>query len=75
MRNAAYHEAYRFLGAIVSVIVVVAIAMDISITESSRDFGAADWTSLVVTLPFVAVWAVSSLPSLVLIAKQSSEVN
>ena len=75
MRNAAYHEAYRFLGAIVSVIVVVAIAMDMSITESSRDFGDADWTSLVVTLPYVAVWAVSSLPSLVLIAQQSSEGN
>lgn len=73
IRNAAYHKAYQFLGAIVSFIVVVAIAMDISITEKTRDFGNADWTSLAVTLPFVAVWALSSLPSLVLIAKQSLE--
>lgn len=71
LRNAAYHEAYRFLGAIVSFIVIVAIAMDISITENTRDFGNADWTSMAVTLPFVAIWALSSLPSLVLIAKQS----
>lgn len=71
LRNAAYHEAYRLLSALVSSIVVVAIAMDISITETTRDFGNADWTSLVVTLPFVAIWALSSLPSLVLIAKQS----
>ncbi len=73
MRNAAYHEAYRLLSAIVSSIAVVAIALDISITESNRDFGGADWTSLTVTLPFVAIWALSSLPSLVLIAKQSLE--
>lgn len=72
-RNAAYHEAYRLLGVIVSCIVVVAIALDISITDSTRDFGGADWTSLAVTLPFVAIWALSSLPSLVLIAKQTAE--
>lgn len=71
IRNAAYHEAYRLLGVVVSLIVAVAIALDISITESTRDFGGADWTSLTVTLPFVAVWALPSLPSLVLIAKQS----
>lgn len=71
IRNDAYHDAYRFLGVIVSSIVVVAIALDISITESTRDFGVPDWTSLVVTLPFVAVWTLTSLPSLVLIAKQS----
>lgn len=71
LRNAAYHEAYRLLGVVVSLIVVVAIALDISITESTRDFGGADWTSLAITLPFVSVWALSSLPSLVLIAKQS----
>lgn len=73
MRNAAYHEAYGFLGAIVSSITFVAIALDISITDSTRDFGGADWTSLAVTLPFVAIWALSSLPSLVLIAKQAAE--
>ena len=73
VRNAAYHEAYQFLGAVVSSIVVVAIVLDISITESTRTFGHADWTSLMVTLPFVAIWALSSLPSLVLIAKESSE--
>lgn len=71
LRNAAYHEAYRLLGVVVSLIVAVAIALDISITESTRDFGGADWTSLAITLPFVSVWALSSLPSLVLIAKQS----
>jgi hypothetical protein len=71
IRNAAYHEAYRLLGVVVSLIVVVAIALDISITESTRDFGGADWTSLAITLPFVSVWALASLPSLVLIAKQS----
>ena len=71
IRNAAYHEAYRLLGVVVSLIVAVAIALDISITESTRDFGGADWTSLTVTLPFVSVWALASLPSLVLIAKQS----
>ncbi|MCE2818398.1 MAG: hypothetical protein LW686_07080 [Ilumatobacteraceae bacterium] len=73
IRNDAYHEAYRFLGVIVSSIAVLAIALDISITESNRDFGGADWTSLAVTLPFVAIWALSSLPSLVLIAKESLE--
>lgn len=73
MRNAAYHEAYRFLGAIVSLIVVVAIALDISITDSNRYFGGADWTSLAVTLPFVAIWALSSLPSMVIIAQQTSK--
>jgi len=71
LRNAAYHEAYRLLGVVVSLIVAVAIALDISITESTRNFGGADWTSLAITLPFVSVWALSSLPSLVLIAKQS----
>lgn len=71
LRNAAYHEAYRLLSVLVSLIGVVAIALDISITESTREFGKADWTSLTVTLPFVAVWALASLPSLVLIAKQS----
>ncbi len=73
IRNAAYHEAYRLLSVVVSLIVAVAIALDISITESTRDFGDADWTSLAVTLPFVAVWALPSFPSLVLIAKQSLE--
>ena len=73
IRNAAYHEAYRLLGVVVSLIVVVAMALDISITESTRAFGGADWTSLVITLPFVSVWALPSLPSLVLIAKQSLE--
>lgn len=71
LRNAAYHEAYRLLGVVVSLIVAVAIALDISITESTRNFGGADWTSLAITLPFVSVWALTSLPSLVLIAKQS----
>lgn len=71
LRNAAYHEAYRLLSFVVSLIGVVAIALDISITESTREFGNADWTSLTVTLPFVAIWALASLPSLVLIAKQS----
>jgi hypothetical protein len=71
LRNAAYHKAYRLLSVVVSLIGVVAIALDISITESTREFGNADWTSLTVTLPFVAVWALASLPSLVLIAKQS----
>lgn len=75
MRNAAYHEAYRLLSVIVSFIVVVAITMDISISDSTRSFGSADWTSLTETLPYVAIWAVSSLPSLVLIARQSSEEN
>jgi hypothetical protein len=74
IRNAAYHEAYRLLGLVVSLIVIVAIALDISITETTREFGVADWTSLSVSLPFVAIWAVSSLPSLVLIAKQSADV-
>ncbi|MEN9301276.1 MAG: hypothetical protein RLZZ254_1057 [Actinomycetota bacterium] len=73
IRNAAYHEAYRLLGFVVSLIVAVAIALDISITESTRLFGNSDWTSLAVTLSFVAVWALPSLPSLVLIAKQSLE--
>ena len=73
MRNAAYYDAYGFLGAIVSSIVAVAIALDISITESNRDIGDANWTSLTVTLPFIAIWALSSLPSLVIIAKQSFE--
>lgn len=71
MRNAAYHEAYRLLAVIVSIIVAVAIALDIAITESTREFGNPDWTSMMVTIPFVAVWALSSLPSLVLIARQS----
>lgn len=73
MRNAAYHQAYRLLGVVVSSIVVVAIALDISISDSTRNFGGADWTSLTVTLPFVAIWALSSLPSLVLITQQSLE--
>lgn len=73
IRNAAYHEAYRVLGAVVSLIVVVAIGLDISITESTREFGGSDWTSLAVTLPFVSIWAVSSLPSIVFIARQSTD--
>lgn len=71
LRNAAHHKAYRLLSVVVSLIGVVVVALDISITESTREFGNADWTSLTVTLPFVAVWAFASLPSLVLIAKQS----
>ncbi|MGA1361813.1 MAG: hypothetical protein ACO36A_02710 [Ilumatobacteraceae bacterium] len=73
LRNAAYHEAYRLLGILVSMMVVVAIALDMAITDSTREMGNADWTSLVVTIPFVMIWALSSLPSLVLIARQSSD--
>lgn len=71
IRNSAYHEAYRLLGVFVSCMVVVAIALDTSITESNRDFGSSDWTSLSVTVPFVTIWALVSLPSLVIISRQS----
>lgn len=71
VRNAAYHEAYRLLGILVSLLVVVAIALDVTLTNSTRELGHPDWTSLVVTIPFVMIWALSSLPSLVLIARQS----
>jgi hypothetical protein len=73
LRNAAYHEAYRLLGILVSMMVVVAIALDMAITDSTREMGNADWTSLVVTIPFVMIWALLSFPSLVLIARQSSD--
>ncbi|MEY3805226.1 MAG: hypothetical protein RIR69_38 [Actinomycetota bacterium] len=73
IRNSAYHEAYRLLGVFVSITVVVAIALDISITDSTREFGNPDWTSLSVTVPFVMIWALSSLPSLIIIARQSME--
>jgi hypothetical protein len=73
IRNSAYHEAYRLLGVFVSITVVVAIALDISITDSTREFGDPDWTSLSVTVPFMMIWALSSLPSLIIIARQSME--
>lgn len=73
IRNAAYLEAYRLLGVLISVTVVVGIALDMSITDSTREFGNADWTSMTVTLPFVLIWAFSAMPSLVLIARQSSK--
>lgn len=72
LRDSAYHEAYSLLGVIVSITVVVAIALDIWITDSTRMFGNPDWTSAVVTLPFVAIWALPSLPSLVLIGRQTT---
>lgn len=71
MRDNSYYEAYRLLGVVVSAIVVVAVAVDIWITDTTREFGNADWTSMTVTLPFVAIWALSTLPSLVLIARQA----
>ena len=73
IRNSAYHEAYRLLGVFVSITVVIAIALDISITDSNREYGNPDWTSLSVTMPFVMVWALVSLPSLVIIVRQSLE--
>ncbi len=73
IRNAAYLEAYRLLGVLISALVVVGIALDIWITDSTKNFGSADWTSMAVTLPFVLIWAFSSMPSLVLIARQSSK--
>ena len=73
IRNAAYLEAYRLLGMLISAGAVVGIALDIWITDSMRQFGSADWTSLTVTIPFVLIWAYSTMPSLVIIGRQSSK--
>ncbi len=71
IRNNSYYEAYRYLGVFVSAMVAVAIAVDIEATDGTAALGASDWTSLVITVPFAAIWALSALPSLVIISRQA----
>lgn len=71
IRNNSYYEAYRLIGMFVSAMVVLAIAIDIAGTDRTLSLADTDWTSMIITIPFVSIWALSTLPSLVLISRQA----
>lgn len=73
VRNHSYYEAYRLLGVFVSASVIVAIVLDIASTSNDVSLTTSSWVSMVVTVPFVSIWALSSLPSLMVITHQAMD--
>lgn len=73
VRNHSYYEAYRLFGIFVSISVVVAIALDIAMTGDDVSLTSSNWVSLVITVPYVSIWALSSLPSLMVITHQAMD--